>query len=152
VIGMPGDTVEVRGADVYVNDQLLPEYRIAADQGRTEKAPLVVRDTPPRKGEPYTVFYSPETLAGRSNVTLDMNYFKYGVGKPVKVPDDSYFMMGDNRDNSADSRVWGFVRRDLIVGRALFVFWSRDESAPSEFLPLDFFRNTRWNRTLTWIK
>lgn len=153
VIGLPGETIEVRGSQVLVNGQALSEHRVAAEQGKPEKAPLRILDTPPKNGEPYTVFYSPDTLAAAGGIAQDTSYFKYGVGGPIKVPDDSYFMMGDNRDNSADGRVWGFVRRDLIIGRALFVFWSYDESAPAGGNPLfDFFRNTRWNRTFTWIK
>ncbi|MDX6694684.1 MAG: signal peptidase [Blastocatellia bacterium] len=153
VIALPGETVEVRGAQVLINGAPLPEHSIVAKQGKTEKAPLDILETPPGNGEPYSVFYSPDTLASSGNTPPDTGYFKYGIGAPVKVPDDSYMMMGDNRDNSADSRVWGFVRRDLIIGRALFVFWSYDESAPSggNFL-FDFFRNTRWKRTFTWIK
>ncbi|HEY0385460.1 MAG TPA: signal peptidase I [Pyrinomonadaceae bacterium] len=154
VIGLPGDKIEVRGASVYVNDVALPEHRIAADQGASPKAPVVIRDDPPRQGEPYSVFYSPKTLNAHGGGPLqDTNYFKYGVAGPITVPADSYFMMGDNRDNSADSRVWGFVPRSLIIGRALFVFWSHDDSAPSGGnLISDFFANTRWRRTLTWIK
>jgi signal peptidase I len=153
VIGLPGDKIEVRGSSVYINDQALPEHRVAADQGRVMTAPLIIRDVPPKTNEPYTVIYKPDTLASLGGVEQDMTYFKYAVGLPVRVPDDSYFMMGDNRDNSADSRVWGFVRRDLIIGRALFVFWSYDDSAPAGGnLLFDFFRNSRWRRTFTWIK
>jgi len=59
--------------------------------------------------------------------------------------------MGDNRNNSADGRFWGFVPRDLIIGRAMFVYWSYDESQPFNG-PLDFFTNSRWGRTGTMVK
>jgi signal peptidase I len=64
-------------------------------------------------------------------------------------------MMGDNRENSRDSRYWGPVSRDLIVGRAMFVIWSSDLSAPQEpgvsgFIR-GFFNNTRWNRIGTFL-
>lgn len=153
VIGLPGEEIEVRGARVFVGGRELPEHRIVAERGRSEKAPLLIKEVPPKQGEPYSVFYNAATLAANPDTPQDTNYFRYAVGKPVKIPDDSYLMMGDNRDGSEDSRVWGFVRRDLIIGRALFVFWSADESAPSNgFLLFDFVKNTRWSRTLTWIK
>ncbi len=49
--------------------------------------------------------------------------------KPMKVPDNQFFAMGDNRNNSEDSRYWGFVPRELIIGRAMFVYWSCDRHA-----------------------
>jgi signal peptidase I len=62
--------------------------------------------------------------------------------------------MGDNRNNSEDSRYWGFVPRDLVIGRAMFVYWSYDESAePTGWgILVDFFANTRWSRTGTLVK
>ncbi|MEL6844076.1 MAG: signal peptidase I, partial [Bacteroidota bacterium] len=59
---------------------------------------------------------------------------------------DYYFMMGDNRHNSEDSRIWGFVPEDHIVGSPLFIFFSF-ESLPDQ----NFFKNVRWNR-IGWHK
>ena len=151
VIGLPGETVEVKGADVSVDGNLLPEYRVTAlDARSSDKQELKKLIYPQgRAGEPYTVYYSP---------TPSTSGFTYAVNKPFKVPADSYFVMGDNRDNSADSRVWGTVPRDLIVGRAMFVIWSYDEGAPRSNAPFpfnfiaDFARNTRWARTGTLLR
>jgi signal peptidase I len=55
---------------------------------------------------------------------------EFGVaGKTMQVPANSFFVMGDSRDNSEDSRYWGFVPRELIIGRAMFVYWSCDRGA-----------------------
>jgi signal peptidase I len=148
VIGLPGDQVEVRRDSVLINGQELAEHKITAFDHSTnngsedpeDKMPLEVRNNPPRQaGELYDVYIS-------ENKELDS-------GKTVDVPKDAYFVMGDNRNNSADSRYWGFVPRDLVVGRAMFVYWSYDESAPTSgnFIS-DFFTNTRWNRTGTMVK
>jgi signal peptidase I len=165
VIGLPGDRLEVRGTRVFINDEPLPEQRVTAlDPGHgappddlRHNAPLRILDNPPPTGEgPYTVYYSPDTrLATNESADLpSASDFHYGVnGKPAVIPEGHYFVMGDNRDNSSDSRAWGFVPRDLVIGRAMFVYWSYDESAPSSGNPLlDFFYNTRWSRTLTMIK
>jgi signal peptidase I len=94
IIGTPGDAVQVRGDDVYVNGQRLTE--------------------------PYTKHTSPGGHMGQA-------YCGYAYGcEATQVPADSYFVMGDNRDNSQDSRYWGFVRRDKIKGKAFLIYWSWD--------------------------
>jgi len=161
VVGLPGETVQVKGANVLIDGKPLPEYRVTAlDVRESEKAELkkLVR-TKGSPDEPYTVYYSPETIEssarGMPSVSTE---FRYAVNSPYKIPADSYFVMGDNRDNSADSRVWGPVPRDLVVGRAMFVIWSYDESAPHSQAPLpfnfiaDFLHNTRWGRFGTLLR
>jgi signal peptidase I len=153
VIGLPGDKVEVRGIRVYINDQPLPEHVIVA-QNVNEKAPLEIKEETPRQGdEPYDVYYFPETVAAAregQNLRASSDFHFAVSGKPVKVPANSYFVMGDDRDNSLDSRAWGFVPRDLIIGRAMFVYWSYDETQP--FGLIEFFTNTRWSRTGTMVR
>ena len=159
VIGLPGEEVELRGLKVYVNGQPLPEHVIVVDgdfADGNQKAPLRIVEEEPRQGnELYNVYYFDRTVEAvrtgdRTGVSPD---FHFAVnGKPVKVPDNSYFVMGDDRDNSLDSRAWGFVPRDLVLGRAMFVYWSYDETQPFNPLSLDFFSNTRWRRTFTLVK
>jgi len=154
VIGLPGDVVEVKGLRVFVNGQPLPEHIIVA-RNVNEKAPLeIVEDTPRQGNELYDVYYFANRVeaARRGQDVSASADFNFAVnGKPAKVPANSYFVMGDDRDNSLDSRAWGFVPRDLVIGRAMFVYWSYDETK-SFSSPLDFFSNTRWRRTGTMVK
>jgi signal peptidase I len=154
VVGLPGDVVEVRDTKVFINGQPLEEHIITATNslddrstpGDESQAPLEIKENPPRTGDQtYDVYLDPERHAGTRRAD----------GKFL-VPEGYYFAMGDNRDNSLDSRFWGYVPREAIIGRAMFVYWSYDESAPRTegalgFL-LDFFRNTRWRRTGTLVK
>ena len=151
VIGVPGDHIRIEGQNVIVNGKVLPEHRIEAID-HNDKGPLEIRNVPPRKPEdPYDVYWHP---AGPSFSEDSYPVFeKEGNGKEIVVPQNQYFVMGDNRSNSLDSRFWGFVPRDLIIGRAMFVYWSYDERAPSSGNPLtNFLKNTRWSRTGTMVK
>jgi signal peptidase I len=154
VIGLPGESIEIRGATVLINNQPLPEHRITSEPGVNRQAPLVLTENPPRSpNESYNVYYNPHTLSvAAENPEKPPDIFHYGVEKPYVIPASSYFVMGDNRDDSADSRAWGPVASDLVIGRALFVFWSKDESKQPNNLLLDFFLHTRWWRTGTMIK
>ena len=137
IIGVPGDTLQLRNKDLYVNGMKLDEpYKIHVDS-------TVYED------ETGT----PEELKIRDN---------YG---PVTVPPNHYFVMGDNRDNSNDSRYWGFITWDEVIGKPLFVYWSY-ESDP--YIPGDktmrewiegyvsvavhFFGRTRWFRMGTIVR
>jgi signal peptidase I len=84
---------------------------------------------------------------------------------PVVVPSDHYFVMGDNRDNSQDSRYWGFLPRGYVKGKALLIYWSY-ESGREDYLDegfgasakrlgsvvLHFFTKTRWERLFHQIR
>lgn len=134
VIGLPGETIEFKDNQVYIDGQLLPEHRIIGDSPRPgdDQSALQVKEFEERQpGQTYDVYYEKRTiepiLAGQR---LLRQGYEFGVaGKPMKVPDNNFFVMGDSRDKSEDSRYWGFVPRDVIVGRAMFVYWSCDRGA-----------------------
>jgi signal peptidase I len=127
VIGLPGDTLELKNQTIVINGM-----------------PLV---------EPYANYLFPPAAEGETE-TLDLRR-KYG---PVTVPPEHYFMMGDNRDDSQDSRYWGFMPQSYVKGRALFIYWSfetpEDGSAPPGgplWMLTHLFSGTRWGRLLHQI-
>ena len=125
VIGLPGDKVEFRNSQVFINDQLLPEHRVIGD-AEDEEAALETTEFEPSQNEKYNVYYSELSIKGR----YQANDYKFAAaGKPYIVPADSYFVMGDSRNRSLDSRYWGVVHRDLVIGRAMFVYWSCNRAA-----------------------
>lgn len=130
VIGLPGETVEFRNNQVFINGQLLPEHRIIGDADDDQSA-LKTTEVEPRKPEDkWDVYYRDLPKEDQGLRRMMQREYEFGVeGKPMQVPPNQFFVMGDSRDNSEDSRYWGFVPRELIIGRAMFVYWSCDRGA-----------------------
>jgi signal peptidase I len=148
VIGLPGDKIEIRNNQVFINDQLLPEHRVIGDASEEEAALETKEFEPQQPDQPYNVYYSERVIKGGYN----QRDYKYGAeGKPYTVPENSYFVMGDSRNQSLDSRYWSVVPRELIVGRAMFVYWSCDRSA-SDGSMLGCITNPRLDRIGKLIK
>lgn len=131
VIGLPGEKVEFRNNNVYINDQLLPEHRIVGDAVDDQSALDTTEVAERKPDEMWSVYYRDLPQKDEQGLRrLMRNEYEFGVeGKPMIVPPNSFFVMGDSRDNSEDSRYWGFVPRELIIGRAMFVYWSCDRGA-----------------------
>jgi signal peptidase I len=145
-MGVPGDHIKLINKQVYLNGKKLEE--------------------------PY-VYHKTEYIESyRDNFPSELNVHLFDQGQDmlehnvsngeVVVPPGSYFAMGDNRDSSLDSRYWGFVPRENIIGKPLIIYWSYD--APTEALSnptigLDhlvdllehFFTKTRWRRTFMLV-
>jgi signal peptidase I len=126
VIGTPGDRVEMRDRILYVNGQAARQQPADVASFRLRETSGVVAATEEIGGHRHTVFGNLD----RPSVTSFL---------PVVVPPGSYLVMGDNRDNSFDSRFFGFVSRESIVGRATAVALSVD---------WDHY-HPRWNRFFT---
>jgi signal peptidase I len=134
VIGMPGDTLSMVANTIYVNNEPLDE-------------PYVLRTNPLTDPEvPRMRAWQVRYLVGRDPSTYRPSLKNWG---PIVVPPDSFFVMGDNRDSSYDSRYWGFLGRDRIDGRPLFIYYSFDKRG---LLPMPFLTNIRWGRIFSTPK
>jgi signal peptidase I len=134
VIGLPGEKVEIRDKQVLIDGQPL--------------------------SEPYVHFLEPPLRRDDPEYGLRADPTRDNWG-PQVVPEGQLFVMGDNRDNSRDSRFWGFLPRDQVKGRALLVYWSyeasRDEYHRTGYVEwlkdtLTAFGRTRWNRFFHLIR
>jgi signal peptidase I len=157
VIGLPGETVEIRGQRVYINGKELPENHAIADSDPQDKGHLIVTSVKKNDQATWTAYHRPgsefEYAVQTDEVSNEgpvngkyQNYSSeahYGVGRPFKVPENCYFAMGDNRDNSLDSRFWGPVPRNYIIGRPMFVYASIDNETQA---------SGRWKRFGTLVK
>jgi signal peptidase I len=135
VIGLPGETIELRNKKVHVNGQAIDES--------------------------YVHFLTAPSGEYQEVTSYDVRE-RFG---PVTVPANQYFVMGDNRDNSQDSRYWGFLPRDYVKGKALLIYWSY-ESGREDYLDegfvatvkrlasvvTHFFTKTRWERLFRQIR
>ncbi len=150
VIGVPGDRIRLENKQVYRNGVKLNE-------------PFVIHRDPlgPDHIEPYRdnfPSYPTYQVLDRGRAMLEHNV----VNGEVVVPPGSYFAMGDNRDSSLDSRYWGFVPRENIIGKPLIIYWSYEastEALAGPTISIDhmfdlvqhFFTRTRWRRTFKLI-
>src|ERR1700739_3527143 len=153
VIGLPGDHVKIVDQQVYVNGKLLNE-------------PYVVHDV--------TSYYDPlnysfPPVGNQMSLTLLQPEWAHELrshiqGDELVVPPGKYFAMGDNRDHSLDSRYWGFVDRDAIMGRPFLIYWSIEANS-ADYGQTSFFQRlksvvdtllhlpqrTRWSRMLRTV-
>ncbi len=132
IVGLPGDKIEIKNGKLFINDQPVTVTPAGPYDGKEQD------------GFPY--YEKPKLLdeqlgTVKHNILYLRDQSGYNFG-PKTVPPESVFVMGDNRDNSQDSRVWGFVRYNKILGKALIIYWSWDGDG----------RWVRWERIGKLIK
>jgi len=152
IMGIPGDRIHLRDGVVYRNGERLDE-------------PYVIHKTDGYN--PYRDNFPAVSPAEYNGVTPEWQLVlkQHIQGDDLVVPPDSYFGMGDNRDVSLDSRYWGFIPKENVIGRPMFVYWSF-ETPPNQYLQkevserlkflahvvIHFFDETRWRRTFRVVQ
>ncbi len=151
VIGIPGDHIRIARKRVYVNGIPLREGYAMFNGSHDQYL-----DNFPN-GPEWTMTMEPRWGIQKNKLVED--------GQLI-VPENSLFVMGDNRDDSSDSRIWGFVPRENVIGRPLLIYWSMDMDGWSDQLSRDsndrlstlmyfvghIFQNVRWRRVLRLVK
>lgn len=153
IIGVPGDRIHLRDGSVYRNGEKLDEpfvqHKLANYDPYRDNFPAL----------PPSEMYG---ITSQDWMVTMPSYVKDG---DVVVPANSYFGMGDNRDVSKDSRYWGFIPRQNVIGRPMFIYWSfitppdqyqmraaGDRLAFLAHIVIHFFDETRWSRTLRIVR
>ncbi len=152
IIGVPGDHLHLRDGVVYRNGQPLSETYVIHNGSVSP-----YRDNFPA--------ISPAMAGAQVTKEWQLTLPSHVVGDDLVVPPDSYFGMGDNRDVSYDSRYWGFIPRDNVIGRPMFIYWSfetpanqyektgiGDRVAFIGQVVIHFFDQTRWRRMLKLVR
>ncbi|MFQ5817386.1 MAG: signal peptidase I [Terriglobia bacterium] len=153
IIGLPGDRLKIVKRQVFINGEPLPEpYKIHRD---TFAHPDFRDHFPPENSFLFREM-NPEWVA-----VIEQQR----ASDELIIPPGKYFVMGDNRDRSSDSRYWGLVDRKNIVGRPLFIYWSygspRDRTRPGGLVQhlvalwdtlVHFFSRIRWDRLLHVVR
>jgi signal peptidase I len=153
IMGVPGDRIHLRDGVVYRNGEKLTEAYVM------HKGPLFY--------DPYRDNFPAVPPSDAYNVSADwqLQMRSHIEGEDIVVPPDSYFGMGDNRDVSLDSRYWGFIPKENVIGRPMFVYWSFN-TPPDQYrhteigervgfllhVAIHFFDQTRWRRTFNLVK
>lgn len=132
IVGVPGDRIHLRGGDLYVN-------------GVKQVEPYVYHYQVQRVYDPYRDDFPSVSPVGQDVMPEWPMIMSANIDNgDLLVPPHHYFAMGDSRENSKDSRYWGFVPEENIIGRPLFVYWSFDT-------PEDQYNKTSWSERIQFV-
>jgi signal peptidase I len=133
-VGVPGDTIEVRSKQLFVNGRrLFEEYIVHKDPREFPALPNVQR-----------AVYQEDWERGEFRFVGGFCRDNFG---PVEVPENAIFVMGDNRDNSDDSRFWGPLDQARVLGKPLILYWSWEKDIPFSRI----WKKIRWRRILNFV-